>query len=591
VPARGISTLADYARENPGLEHQGGVPAGGTFVVVVNRSDNFNNPDVNVVTSAAVINPFTIVGDFCLPYICCGQTEEDTTLADFMVESPNDFRQGTEGTLPFYVFDIPRGTSTLRIFFKNLSKNAETYEWIVDGQIQGTTIDFNSIFQTTAPHTVTLRAFKDGEFKDDYMQQVRFNIVEPPAVPVKANFIVESPNEFEQDERGYIFTVPPQAEALRIFFKNLSENGETYEWFVGNTRESTDFDFNHAFAIGRGRTYTVKLNALRGGAVRDTFERTIRFRTNEIIKADLTLNLSNTANLPFEVRQESTFYKSKPTARFTLTLRNPQQQELPLQFRNLSSANAREFVWKTFDNQGNELNKNENLGINDLYSFLFSGLKPNIPNNFVVEINAALDSLEDQQSLLLAIIVPTPVEPEGPRIVVVPPVVEPIIERASPRSLGGETADIINQLRTRHRDYRAAIRQAGESDAALSKTKSFIKAQAFLDAGDNIEALNKTFGEIAVQFIRNIKKEGGVSDDTYRLVLKNLVFFYLDKIAHVQGAGLSEATHSTLIDVFNKMKKENSFAALPALQSEWQAAAITTEQNETTVGLLNALFV
>lgn len=590
-PVRGITTLADYAHFHPGLEHQGGVPKGGTFILVIDTGNIDNNSGIRI-ASAAVVTTLTIVGDFCLPYLCCGQAVEQSVIADFMVESPNEFEQGTDNNTPTYTFLVPRNIKELRIFFKNLSKNADTYEWLIGGKKMGDALDFDSTFNTSTTHLVTLNALKDSEVKNTYTQRIQFKSIEPPVV--KANFMVESPNNFEQDEKGYTFIMSPNDKSIQIFFKNLSDNAETFEWLVDNTTQSKDSDFMHKFSINEG-IQIVKLNALRDGSAKATHEQEIRFRIIEklTVTADLTLDLptdeEGIKNLPytFDIK-ENVLFKGKNTKAFTLTLKNP-QAELPLSFTNLSSANALTFLWKTF--RGNtELNKDNTLSLADAYSFVLPNLKQGVSNDFIIELNAANGTVKDQQSILLSINVPvvvllhnigdvTPVEGKPKDI------------QSPPRGLMGDNAEVINHLRTRHRDYRAIITQAGEENTPLSKTKSFIKTQAFLFSGDNIEDLNKTFKDIVLQYVQNIKREGGVDDDSYRLVLKNLIFFYLDKISHVQADGLSAETDKTLKEIFAKMKSNNSFTPLSILQEEWHSENITTEQNAATVEQLKALFL
>ena len=52
-----------FACHHPGLEHMGGVPAGGTFILVY-----------TIVDDQGYQTPF-VIGDFCLPYVCCEEID------------------------------------------------------------------------------------------------------------------------------------------------------------------------------------------------------------------------------------------------------------------------------------------------------------------------------------------------------------------------------------------------------------------------------------------------------------------------------------------------------------------------------------
>ena len=76
-PAQGI-TFPQYVHKHPGIEHIGGVPKGGTFIVVYETSGEISSPGDE------------IVADFCLPYICCSDTSsvEYIVFAELKMDLP-----------------------------------------------------------------------------------------------------------------------------------------------------------------------------------------------------------------------------------------------------------------------------------------------------------------------------------------------------------------------------------------------------------------------------------------------------------------------------------------------------------------------
>ncbi|VVN49414.1 hypothetical protein [Pseudomonas fluorescens] len=110
-------TFAGFARKHPGLEHKGGTPVGGTFVLLYAGRDELdggmrialeklrgglgdvfakllklNAPDLSAQASIKQLlasskprsddqlDDFVVLGDFCLPYLCCDSDCSDTVV-------------------------------------------------------------------------------------------------------------------------------------------------------------------------------------------------------------------------------------------------------------------------------------------------------------------------------------------------------------------------------------------------------------------------------------------------------------------------------------------------------------------------------
>ncbi len=62
-----LTSFEKYTEKHPGLEHLAGVPKGGTFVLVYKESPKSQVIAVRLDNASE----FTVVADFCLPYLCC----------------------------------------------------------------------------------------------------------------------------------------------------------------------------------------------------------------------------------------------------------------------------------------------------------------------------------------------------------------------------------------------------------------------------------------------------------------------------------------------------------------------------------------
>ncbi|WP_298740412.1 hypothetical protein [uncultured Chitinophaga sp.] len=128
-----------FAARHPGLEHNAGVPKGGTLVLVCAAANPSSDKHevfaamlrnlkslneaakATLLLEAASLSDYIVVADFCLPYICCSKTpsvkielQQVQPVADFEIV-------GEPVALP--------EEAGKRFRFHNLSSNATVYKW------------------------------------------------------------------------------------------------------------------------------------------------------------------------------------------------------------------------------------------------------------------------------------------------------------------------------------------------------------------------------------------------------------------------------------------------------------------------------
>lgn len=181
-------------------------------------------------------------------------------------------------------------------------------------------------------------------------------------------------------------------------------------------------------------------------------------------------------------------------------------------------------------------------------------------------------------------------------------------ENVETPTVDGLTAS--RNMEARRGDFRNKIEEEGNASPPLSKMSTFQNVVSFmaeidtavadfdrvssLEKGfDKLDDFDKTFKTNALQLVQNIKKKGSVPDEAYRNVLRNLLFFYLDKLVHLLPDKLTATTERTVADVLAKVKAEQSFGTetLDDLRKAWKVADITTIQNVPVAEQLNGLFV
>jgi hypothetical protein len=127
-----------FAAAHPGLEHNAGVPKGGTLVLVCADEGTFDDEQnaflarlkslksldaaakATVIREIAVLSDYRVVADFCLPYTCCSNTPS-VKLELREVQPEADFEIAEQEELP--------GGAGWKYTFHNLSRNANHFKW------------------------------------------------------------------------------------------------------------------------------------------------------------------------------------------------------------------------------------------------------------------------------------------------------------------------------------------------------------------------------------------------------------------------------------------------------------------------------
>ena len=91
-------TLSEFVQLHPGTEHLGGVPKGGTFIILYR--DQEGSSEFNPVSKQ-------VIGDFCLPYYCGGEGAPPTPIEPLIYMYPKDFCQGD--SQQYEVLTYPKG--------------------------------------------------------------------------------------------------------------------------------------------------------------------------------------------------------------------------------------------------------------------------------------------------------------------------------------------------------------------------------------------------------------------------------------------------------------------------------------------------
>jgi PKD repeat protein len=164
-----------FAMSHPGLEHSGGVPRGGTLVLVcarrdVNRlsenkkavlmklmlsSDTEKNAEAK--SMAEELLNYEVVADFCLPYICCGGP---SIKIEFQSLPP---------VAKFSITELEPNEEGAMVVLKNESIRANTYHWqLLDfngDPVEETDTEeasFKLLYEKGINYTIILTASRDG---------------------------------------------------------------------------------------------------------------------------------------------------------------------------------------------------------------------------------------------------------------------------------------------------------------------------------------------------------------------------------------------------------------------------------------------
>ncbi len=603
-----FTKLDDFAKKHTGLEHQGGVMRGGTLILVVERDQNVDkNPDIATIvltpTQERALLFYKVVADFCLPYWVAEEPRR-MALAYFTIENQ----------------EVNIGKPTR---FINQSPKPQIFEWFindkralslpnaqVDVDFNLTYIfDFDATDKTSAERVfvVTLVAKIDDNDKlpDMASQGVAITrTIDEKVEPPIADFELVSREPLLGDDNE-----TPIGEL--ITFENRSDHADSFKWSVVSKAEtkvifrtkSDDRDKLIAeFRFNQDVSYTVTLVA---NSKNGTSKAHLEVDVNQVIEK-IDAPIADFA----EINRRNTF--------------NPDgtQKGIAIEYENRSD-HADFFSWEIWVMSSNiekELRGDKSrlfVGkTNFIVEFTFGELRQ---QTFKIKLIANPEQLDKgQTNFAIAEQIITfnqfvafgvqPIEDVAPDA---PPV--DVVVNEGARGLETPTLDgfkAAQNMEARRRDFRKKIETEATNHPPLSKITSYKNVLKFIAEMDiavadydrvsslgsgfpNLDSFDKTFKNNALQMIQNIKKAGGVPDDVYRTVLRNLLFYYLDKLVHLLPSELTPTTLNTVKEVLGKIKTEQSFAteSLDDLRTSWQVEAITMVQNVPVVEELTGLFI
>ena len=527
---------------------------------------------------------------------------------------------------------IPENTKTLKtgenITFNNKSSSsALSFRWFVDNNevskqrdLIGQPFTFKDDSMSEQDFVLTLIAYnKVNQMGDEDVEKLTITIRrEFPAITTDFNFIPNLGLTFDKNNKA---ALEVGENVVQASFQNLSKNGSKYQWKVfleDNITEMTGSlmitnqveevypknPFNFRVINGKSTTYLIQLIAF-DERDKPVLPGVIKFLTvsfPKVITADF--EFETPTNIRFGEKNEIETNKLDVDASFV----------------NLSE-NGNRYEWRVFDVTSDKILLENSLvktsQKSDLYKFKFSvGNEALIrPKSFLIQLIvfdlAGNQAIKREKrfglrpilgianfELLQENIAPTDV---------VESVDEPVSRSIDIPTIDGLTAS--RNLEARRRDFHQKIEDEGTANAPLSKLATYKNVLTFMtdfdkaiEEFDLVGALEKTFDKLddfdkafktnALQLVQNVKKTGSIPNETYRIVLRNLLFFYCDKLIHLLPEALTSNTSSTIQDVLTRIKTEQTFdnESLTDLRGAWQAADITTVQNTLVVAELNKLF-
>lgn len=224
-----------FAAKHPGLEHNAGVPKGGTLVLVCaianpssDRHEVFasmlrnlkslnEDAKATLLLEAESLSDYIVVADFCLPYICCSKTptvkielRQVQPVADFeIVDDP---------------VELPQEAGK-RFKFHNLSSNANLFKWEL--------FDFRGeLKQTKTTSNLTDDIEFEMKYADGVQYVVQLTASRGPLFQQVAKPVVFCPSQKSlvlEDSKGqHKFTWKKDTDIIELQLKAAPYGGEFY---------------------------------------------------------------------------------------------------------------------------------------------------------------------------------------------------------------------------------------------------------------------------------------------------------------------------------------------------------------------------
>lgn len=223
-----------FAAKHPGLEHNAGVPKGGTLVLVCAAANPSSDKQevfasmlrnlkslneeakATLLLEAESLSDYIVVADFCLPYICCSKTptvkielRQVQPVADFdIVDDP---------------VELPQDAGK-RFKFHNLSSNANLFKWEL--------FDFRGeLKQTKTTNNLTDDIEFDMKYADGVTYVVQLTASRGPLFQQVAKPVVFCPTAkslalYHKEEDDKEFTWEKDSEVVELQLKARPYGGE-----------------------------------------------------------------------------------------------------------------------------------------------------------------------------------------------------------------------------------------------------------------------------------------------------------------------------------------------------------------------------
>ncbi len=226
----------NFIEKHPGAEHMAGVPKGGTFILLYKSGEEFEG-----------IPDGTVVGDLCLPYVCCSEAPSATFV---FPEKPAELR------IPVDDVCVRKGDDIEEVLLDVEPSTGKVRAFSGEKEIEGV---------VTQRETGTF--FNPGNMPEtEYGKPIRFTVNEQIVDP--KIYVHKKPNP--------IFSVGKEINYQKentiaiILFENLTENKEDYEFEwefdTGETLANNERNITQMFNVqpGEKMEFEVRLKAKSG---------------------------------------------------------------------------------------------------------------------------------------------------------------------------------------------------------------------------------------------------------------------------------------------------------------------------------------
>ncbi len=250
-----------YFRKHPGAEHLAGVPKGGTLILVYNSADGNTK-----------LNHGRVVGDLCLPYICCSDTPSTTFV---FPEQP--------ATLLLPTDHICMGDSDEDPVRLEVSPaDAEVKAFIGDEELEDVIRNKeNGIYFDP-----------NGISKDNYEGPIRFTVNDQVMEPTITLFEKPAP-EFSMDEE-IRFEKENRTALVTFLNQTAGRSSLDFIWQFGNgeTSDSGERQVTALYFVKPGEDFKAEVTlTAKGEYCRGETTEAVTFHVPEIEKEEVSLEL------------------------------------------------------------------------------------------------------------------------------------------------------------------------------------------------------------------------------------------------------------------------------------------------------------